>query len=486
MNNFFEVNLPQQAPTYLVGQKLKTDFETAVRNITRRTQILNEALAISGIEPNKFHELAKYLFDRDPEFFDTYTPMDVAMLTAGMNDGKPVAVTRLDWPHATVLFDTAFTSTREWEALRHIGIGGSESSVVMGFSPYQTRRKLFHDKIGTVMAQPGSGTPVFERGHIIEPKVVEAFCRENGAVRVPETRMFASKRYPNSTANIDAIIRMPSGKLYVFEAKTAVEGSKINWINDKVPRHYLSQTHQYPAVLDDDRIEGTYISCFFVIDYTCADYFISASYDELSAITHFVERDAAYEEMLMEEEAEFWQEYILTGIEPEIDGEPDRELELVRSLHGEPRPEDPAAVLSSRLTPDIEEWLKLDDERKSFDKKSKAVKSQQDLLRAKILDQLGTSPEGRVDIDGTQEFYVISQSHAKSHLKLNDDLLDALYPEAAAAFRAEEERCKTFEALKAFPDAYDACVADAPGALKFDIKRMTEAEYSRKKKIARK
>lgn len=52
---------------------------------------------------------------------------------------------------------------------------------------------------------------VFDRGHFMEDNVVEAFLKLTDFKRIPETRMFRSKKYPHALADIDAIIQAPDG-----------------------------------------------------------------------------------------------------------------------------------------------------------------------------------------------------------------------------------------------------------------------------------
>ena len=100
----------------------------------------------------------------------------------------------------------------------------------------------------------------------MEDRVIDAFLKLTGFKRIPETRMFRSRKYPHQTANIDGIVISPDGRIFVFEAKTTVAENWDAWKDGKIPRSYVPQTRQYPAVLDDDRVQGTYIGCLFIVD----------------------------------------------------------------------------------------------------------------------------------------------------------------------------------------------------------------------------
>lgn len=45
-----------------------------------------------------------------------------------------------------VFADTSQMSREEWLNTRRFGIGGSEASIIMGVSPFATKRDLFYDK----------------------------------------------------------------------------------------------------------------------------------------------------------------------------------------------------------------------------------------------------------------------------------------------------------------------------------------------------
>ena len=47
-----------------------------------------------------------------------------------------------------IIKSTANLTREEWLKDRRLGIGGSEASIVMGVSPWATRRDLYYDKIG--------------------------------------------------------------------------------------------------------------------------------------------------------------------------------------------------------------------------------------------------------------------------------------------------------------------------------------------------
>ena len=363
--HYFECNLPRDIPTYYhpdIYQKLKT----CVAAVYARTEKLNAAcdrMAAKGMRPATFHTLAKVLFDNvtikgvKPERFDNMAVADLCKAVDLLYNGEE-SPDRLDWPNAIVLYDTAFVSTKDWEALRHFGIGGSDSSVLMGVCPYQTEEGLWYDKTGYPELVSDEGRQaIFDRGHFLEPKVIEAFCNMTGAEVIPETRMFQSKKHPHSTANLDAVLRMTSGKIAIFEAKSAIDcWTKIEeWLGENVPPNYVTQTHQYLGVMDDPRIDGVYIGMLPCTDHTVAGIYIGSEYDPSKYFHHFIERDEAYEEEILSAEDEFWANYVETGIKPAPSK--DSELDKQTALRYRPSPISDPTIPTAKITYDTCEEL---------------------------------------------------------------------------------------------------------------------------------
>ena len=188
-----------------------------------------------------------------------------------------------------------------------LGLGGSDAAVVLGISPYNSALELYHNKRGTVFPNPKAPDEglqfIFDYGHTVEDLVVQEFCRRTGAVRVRETRMFRHKTYPYITANPDAILRFPDGRLSVLECKTTIGFNRDIWKGNSCPPQYVPQCNQYLCVLDDDRIKEAYIAC--ICGNTLNDFY--------SAV---LERDPEVEEAQIDAEREFWCDVILAENEP--------------------------------------------------------------------------------------------------------------------------------------------------------------------------
>lgn len=436
--NYFECNLPLSA-SHIIVPESRREYQKVSAAIHERSEKLNEALEICGyITGETFAKYAKLLFDQNPQHFDDFlAPQTIADFVMAMWDGSEEPE-RMEWPNAVPLFDTRFTTTAEWEALRNIGIGGSESATIQNCSPWSNQRQLFHRKVGTKNTVSEKKS-VFERGHFIEHNVIEAFCEAHGAKRIPEYRMFQSRQYPNCTANIDAIVDFPGDELhpagiYVFEAKTTAESNYAHWSNDRVPGNYEVQCHHYPAVLGDDRVLGTFIECFFVVDYEevhpNGNWFLGATYTGERQVTRFIPRDADYEQQIMEDDEAFWNSYIAPGILPPYQNDPSTSEQVRNQLYGSPDINAPVITLSSKTSrTKLDAYFEAD--RKHQEAKAVAAKydAEKKNIAAEIQFELAGAGKAVVDIDGTECYEITSKG--KTSRGINKDslkILEAKYP----------------------------------------------------------
>lgn len=420
MKRFFECNLPKTAPKHITGIEKRTTVTRILKQVHSRMDKLNEALSITGLRGEQFAAAAKVFFDRKA---DTGEPIldrwsaeklaeQVAIIAPNMDYSE-----RYEWPNAVVVVDIAFLTIPEWEAVRMVGIGGSDAAVAVGVSPYRTEQALYHDKVGTEIKLPieEGNQFIFDYGHYLEPLVIEEFCRRTGAKAITETRMFAKKGMSYVTANIDKILILPDERIVVFEAKTTTNFNRDAWKDEKVPAQYVPQCRQYMAVLDDERIVGTYIGCIYgnmPSDFVCA----------------FIERDMDKETEQLEMEKEFWEENVLAGIEPEPSGNPEEDIKMFRKITGYADNSAETVQFSSDRTELIKEYISLDEERKALEKKSKAIKEAQQQLSLDLIKDLGIATKGELHT-GDDSYYEVSYT-PRSSTTVDKEKLKLVYPEA--------------------------------------------------------
>lgn len=442
---YFECNLPRKVPGYY-NPALLPQMQACVERVRARHLVLDSACdlaAARGMRAADFHRAAKKLFDAvGPETFDAYSAEDVNNATKLLYDGD-YAPDRIDWPNATVLFDTAFVVTADWEMLRHLGVGGSDASVLMGLSPYQSSEGLFYDKTGApkLVDNDSGKRSVFDRGHFLEPVVVETFCKLTGAEVIPETRMFASKKNPQMTANIDAVIRMASGKLALFEAKTAMDVySKVSqWFGDSVPAYYLCQTQQYLEVMDDDRLEGCYIAMLPTSDHDFAGVYIGSDIDRTKLFHKFIERDLMFGEELREVIGEFWQNHIIVGVKPapSKNGELDKAVAAMYRPSPMSDPKAPAVELPfSELEDTVNRLADMDAQIKEVEGRLEVLKNARDAWRTELTDAMGAAQEATlVAADGTPVMTI--KNKLVTRTSVDTKTLEEVWPDVYAQVKME-------------------------------------------------
>lgn len=434
---YFECNLPSTAPAYI--RKDKADEMTKTfATIRARMEKLEEALNITDLHPATFAEYAKVLFDSNFERFEEMTSDELAEYVCLVHKPGYKAKERLEWPNTTVLVDTAFLNKekKEWEQIRHIGIGGSDAAVVQNDSPYNTPYVLYHDKCWTYDSKEDDGKQaIFDRGHFLEEKVIGAFCDLTGAEVIPETRMFQSKKYPAAIADIDAVLRLPNGNIYIFEAKTTVAENYQAWMGNQVPSHYIPQTRQYPAILDDDRVMGTYIGCLFTVDYSVHGMYVGSDYDVGKFLPRLIERDKEEEDFNLAQEQAFYDTYLLGNKEPEFSGDPDINKQAIADLVGRAVDAEAAPMeLPDSLLEDIKAYLALKNEGAKLTAQLKDIKEATDSLALPIIALLGDKVEGQLPVPDSEdgEYYEVKYS-PRSGTDVDTKTMESFFPEAYAA-----------------------------------------------------
>lgn len=438
---YFECNIPKKMP-YHMHDSLLPGYNALVKRVYNRMETLEIAKDLTGLDGATFSVLAKTIFDNFVQVgcldkFDAITPEELAEASMLYYDGS-TAEPRMEWPNATVVVDAAFIVTSEWEFIRRLSIGGSDAAVVKGISPYTTRQELYHDKCGTpVQVKSEDATAIFERGHILEDRIVDAFCKATGATPIPETRMFVSKKHPHSSANVDKFVRMKNGDIYVFEAKSSIEDNFAAWINDKIPQHYVCQMYQYPAVMDDSRIKGTYIGCLMTHDFILKDVYLGSTFEEGRLFIRKAMRDEVIEEEQLAAEDEFWNKHIKIQEEPAPEGKTVKQghsltdLEVYRKYNGKPDPKLGVLDLkNTRCEQIIEEYLKLGEERKALEKKAQGIKAKQDQIALEITKKMGRNAVGQLAIS-SDSYYEVKCSPRRKET-VDKVKLEQAYPEAYA------------------------------------------------------
>lgn len=459
--SYFECNLPDVSPAY-IHPTMSAAFTETLQRVKRRMAKLDDALEMTGMDGAVFAKLAKVLFDNFYTKFEDCGAEELAVWVQSCDDGSPVQH-RLEWPNATVVVDCAFLTTEEWEMIRHLGIGGSDDASILGTSIYKNAQETYHDKVWSPMLMPADESQaIFDRGHFMEDNVVEAFLRLTDFKRIPETRMFRSKKYPHALADIDAIIQAPDGRLFVFEVKTTVAENYAAWEDDKIPRSYVPQIRHYPAVLADDRIQGTYIGCIFVVDLIAGGLYIGSSFSDEQFVARFLDRNIQAEGQQLQHIEEWWNAYVERGIEPPPSSIPSNDIAVIRQFHSGPaNPDKPVLDLTpeaSQYWKIIEEYVKVADDKSAQQKVVKSLEDRQKQIQKVFMKRMLDVTEARIDLPSGNEYYEIKWIPRKGTT-------------------VDTEKLKI-----AFPEAYQRCVETNPESSRvFSIKKKVKKATKKKK-----
>ena len=470
---YFEYNFPKKAPFWMHPEAAPR-FTRTLKGIASRMDKLERALLLSGMKGETFAKYAKVLFD-SKENFDSMADSDIAYVVKALAAGQPEEPNRMVWPNANVVVDTAFVRTAEWEALRHFGLGGSDAAVVLGISPYTSPVKLAHDKVGDpVKLDMSQGRAVFDRGHAVEPKVIEAFCRLTGAKVIPETRMFVSKTHPNCTANIDAIVKFDDGRMFVFEAKTTVAENFSAWSKDQIPHHYVPQMRQYPAVLNDDRILGTYIGCYLVKDAVVGDVYVNSSVNENAFFVRYIEREEDAEEAQLDALEDWFNQYIEgqqlpapTLAPTDLDHPDASEIDVMRQYSGPCN----GAIENWELAKyeaSIAQYLEISDEISDLKRRADGLDEKRKAISMDLIRDLGQSQEARLRIDDDGNYYEVKYS-PREKTTVDTETLTAIFDAAVGVVPPE------------MLARMRGCITENPEASRvFSVRKKKERSKSRK------
>ena len=187
---------------------------------------------------------------------------------------------------------------KKWEAMRNIGIGGSDASTIAGINRWKSPYQLWLEKTGQVEPEDISYNEYVYWGTVLEQLVADRFCELTGK-KVRKCGMMQSLTHEFMLANVD---RLVVGENAGLECKTANGFKAKEWEGDNIPDSYYLQCQHYMAVTG---CEKWYIAC-------------------LIGGNHFVWKEIPRNEeditALIEAEGAFWEDNVKVGLMPDVDG----------------------------------------------------------------------------------------------------------------------------------------------------------------------
>ena len=185
-----------------------------------------------------------------------------------------------------------------WEKLRMSGIGGSDVAVIMGYNPWKKPYALYCEKVGLVPPEDLSENEAVEWGTKLEPIVAQKFSEVTGK-KLKRWGTVCNPDAPWQMANFDRLI---VGEDCGLECKTANAFKKEEWEGDSVPDAYYCQCEWYCFL---SGLSGWWIACL-----------IGGQHFEYK----YIPRNDAFIQDMLEKVTDFWENYVLAKVPPDVDG----------------------------------------------------------------------------------------------------------------------------------------------------------------------
>lgn len=264
---------------------------------------------------------------------------------------------------AQVLVSTANMSHEEWLEWRRRGIGGSDAAAIAGLSPWKSPVAVWLEKTGQV-EPPEPGEAAYW-GTVLENIVAQEFSKRTGKKIRRKNAILQHKDYPWMIANVD---RMLVGSSEGLECKTTSAFQAKEWEGDEIPAQYIVQVQHYMAVTG------------------AKAWWLAVLIGGQRFLCKRVERDDELIQQLVEIERDFWENHVVPGVPPEMDGSP-ASTELVKRMY--PMATRSKIDLPSQAMELVEEYERIKAELKPLEERKAELEN-----RLKYM--LGEHEEGRI------------------------------------------------------------------------------------------
>lgn len=203
------------------------------------------------------------------------------------------------------------SSHEEWLNNRKKGLGGSDSSIILGISPFKTNIDLWLEKTGQKEPEDISDDEKVKYGHEAEDSIRNLFMLDHPKYELfhDEFMILRSNKYPFLQASLDGeLTDTNTGEHGILEIKTTEIMNKQmldEWKNG-IPNHYYTQCLHYLIVTGYEFV-WLRAKLKFVWD---------SNYQEIR--DYYFTRAEVIEDMkyLFEKEEKFWNENIMKGVRP--------------------------------------------------------------------------------------------------------------------------------------------------------------------------
>jgi putative phage-type endonuclease len=203
---------------------------------------------------------------------------------------------------ANVLMSKVGMTEEEWNNARRLGIGGSDAGAILGLNPYFSALQVYLDKRGQLPEK--EDTEAMRLGRDLEEYVAQRFVQEMAKRGEPKkvkncNFVLQHPEYPWMLANVDRLI---VGENAVLECKTASAFNKTDFEDGNIPEQYYAQAMHYLAVLGAQCV------------YMCILQFGKEPF------IFKIDRNEEDIKTLIAVEKSFWEDCVIRGVEPAVDG----------------------------------------------------------------------------------------------------------------------------------------------------------------------
>ena len=205
-----------------------------------------------------------------------------------------------------------FPDESAWLKGRMKGIGGSDSSAIVGMNPYKSNIDLYEEKIGRRIPEDISQKPYVIYGKKAEAPIRELFKLDYPEYQVEhhEFRILQSVEYPFMQASLDGELTDSAGRRGILEIKTTniLRSMQYEKWKDRIPDNYYIQVLHYLLVTG---YEFAVLRAHLTSEW--------GSDKRTTAKHYFIERSEVQDDldMLLQEEKKFWA-YVESGRKPPL------------------------------------------------------------------------------------------------------------------------------------------------------------------------
>lgn len=264
-----------------------------------------------------------------------------------------------------------------WLEWRTGGIGASDVAAILGISRFASPWSVWAEKVGLIPVSDGGQTELQEAGHWLELAIAPWFADRTG-LRVDAAQdTVEHPSLPWCRCTIDGLVWDDGGQaapLGNIEIKTGWPGKP--W--DHVPADYHAQALWQQFV-------GGYERTYFAV-------LMGRRLDTVDQHPHLlVERDEDEIAFIFDRVQAFWENHVLTGEPPPVDGS-DATKDALAAVYGEPESGSHVDLDPDVATPVLDAWARA----KADEKDAKArVERYGNELRALLGDNVDGLVNGR-------------------------------------------------------------------------------------------